>query len=476
MPDLILEEYNVLGSVVTIVDSDGKGLYIIKDPQLSTKELEIINEILDEVYSNTKSLTDAEMRLMEILAKRDLDPKLADKAVLLFKKRILYDEITIPMIDPDVEEIECTGPGLPITVIHRKYSNYMRLYTNIVLPKEENVIKILEKLATKSNKSVNIARPYLEFSLDEGHRVTATISKEISNPGSTFDVRKFPISPLSLIKLIKMKSLSVEIASYLWFLMDYKPFYLIVGSTGSGKTTFLNALLNFTNPDSKVLSIEDTPELNLVRKNWIRLFTRQSVSSNFDVSVNDLSRLALRYRPDYLIIGEVRGKEIETLIHAAASGHASLSTFHGAKPADVITRVASLLPKDLAVMFLANVWGFIIVGRRVTEDGKITKAINAIYETTRTKGKTKFRKIVWWSFKNNKYSPSDLNTLVTRSSLLLKISHYYGLTQKEILDELNERVEFIKSLLSSNTIDNEIVQEEIGKFYRSRKLNVTSAV
>lgn len=158
------------------------------------------------------------------------------------------------------------GPGLPITVIHRKYSNYIRLYTNIVINREEEILKIIEKLATRASKSVSIAKPYLEFSLPEGHRVAATISNEISNPGSTFDIRKFPVSPISLVELIKSNSLSVEMASYLWLLMEYKPFYLIVGSTGSGKTTMLNALLNFTSPDSKILSIEDTPELNLIGK------------------------------------------------------------------------------------------------------------------------------------------------------------------------------------------------------------------
>ncbi|WP_252896466.1 ATPase, T2SS/T4P/T4SS family [Metallosphaera hakonensis] len=117
-----------------------------------------------------------------------------------------------------------------------------------------------------------------------------------------------------------------------------------------------------------------------MEKNWIRFFSRQSLASTYDVSIGDLSRLALRYRPDYLIIGEVRGKEIETLIHASSSGHGSFSTFHGGKPSDVVTRVVSLLPKELAIMFLNSIWGFILVGRRLS-DGKVIKAINAIYET-----------------------------------------------------------------------------------------------
>ena len=476
MSRTLLEEYSVMGSKVSIIDEDGQGLYIVEDPRISREESSAISSIMDEIYFSSTSVSDAENKLLEILKTKNISPELNEKILNIFKKRILYDEITVPVMDPEVEEIECMGPGLPLTVIHRKYSNYMRLYTNIVLPKEEDILRIIEKLAIKSSKSVNIARPYLEFSLPEGHRVAATVSNEISNPGSTFDIRKFPVSPISLIKLIKGNSLSVEIASYLWFLLDYKPFYLIVGSTGSGKTTFLNALLNFANPDAKILSIEDTPELNLSGKNWIRFFSRQSLVSTYDVTIGELSRLALRYRPDYLIIGEVRGKEIETLIHASSSGHASLSTFHGGKPSDVVTRIVSLLPKELAIMFLNNVWGFILVGRRVDENGSIIKAINAIYETQKIHGKTKFRKIVWWSFKDKIYKPNNFSELLKISTKLKFISDSYGLSKSDILDELERRKNVIEKLIAENIADNEMIQAEIAKFYRERGLNVQSTI
>ncbi|BCS91801.1 type II/IV secretion system ATPase subunit [Metallosphaera javensis (ex Sakai et al. 2022)] len=476
MSRTILEEYYVLGSKVSIIDEDGQGLYIVEDPKVSREESSTISTIIDEIYFSSTSLAEAENRLVEILKSKNISPELNEKIINIFKKRILYDEITIPVMDPDVEEIECMGPGLPLTVIHRKYSNYMRLYSNIVLNKEEDILRVIEKLAIKSNKSVNIARPYLEFSLPEGHRVAATVSNEISNPGSTFDIRKFPVSPISLVRLIKTNSLSIEIASFLWFLLDYKPFYLIVGSTGSGKTTFLNALLNFTNPDAKILSIEDTPELNLNGKNWIRFFSRQSLISSYDVSINELSRLALRYRPDYLIIGEVRGKEIETLIHASSSGHASLSTFHGGKPSDVVTRIVSLLPKELAIMFLNNVWGFILVGRRVDDSGRIVKAISAIYETQKVNGKTKFRRIIWWSFKDKKYKPDNFRDLLKISTRLKFISDSYGLTKTDVIHELERRKSILERLVNENIVDNEMIQLEIAKFYRERGLNVQSTI
>ncbi|AWR99633.1 type II/IV secretion system ATPase subunit [Metallosphaera hakonensis] len=471
----ILEEYSILGNKVSIIDDDGRGLYIVEKKKSDNTEQNIVNSILDEVYFSSKTTTEAESKLIEIITKKNLDRSLTEKAMYELKKKLLYDEITVPISDPDIEEIECMGPGLPITVIHRKYSNYIRLYTNIVINREEEILKIIEKLATRASKSVSIAKPYLEFSLPEGHRVAATISNEISNPGSTFDIRKFPVSPISLVELIKSNSLSVEMASYLWLLMEYKPFYLIVGSTGSGKTTMLNALLNFTSPDSKILSIEDTPELNLIGKNWIRFFSRQSLASTYDVSIGDLSRLALRYRPDYLIIGEVRGKEIETLIHASSSGHGSFSTFHGGKPSDVVTRVVSLLPKELAIMFLNSIWGFILVGRRLS-DGKVIKAINAIYETQKTNGKIRFKRILWYSFKTKRYEPNDFSKILKTSEKLKYIQTTYGYRESDLLNELNKRKQFLTNLIDSNIVDNGVIQEEIGKFYRGMSIYATATI
>lgn len=131
----------------------------------------------------------------------------------------MYGPLTVPILDPDVEEIECRGFGQPLTVVHRKINKFPRIYTNITFKSEEDVINVIELLANKSDKSVNLARPFLEFALPEGHRVASTISKEISLPGSTFDIRKFPFSPISSISLMKIM-----------YFLNY--FYLIYGFIG----------------------------------------------------------------------------------------------------------------------------------------------------------------------------------------------------------------------------------------------------
>lgn len=125
-----------------------------------------------------------------------------------------------------------------------------------------------------------------------------------------------------------------------------------------------------------------------------------------------------------------------------------------------------MLPKELAIMFLNNVWGFILVGRRVDENGRIIKAINAIYETQKINGKTKFRKIVWWSFKDKIYKPNNFSELLKISTKLKFISDSYGLSKSDILDELERRKNVIEKLIAENIADNEMIQAEIAKFYR----------
>jgi len=456
---ILLDEYEVEGVKIRIYDENGIGYYEVNEPELNHQEKRIVDEILRELYYS--DIKDIEEEIFKVVKNTKLSDESIEKIVYYIKKNIKYGELTPLILDPLVEEIECKGYGSPISIVHRKYSRkYYRLFTNIILESEDDVIRVIEKLANKANKSVNFAKPYLEFSLPEGHRVAATISKEISIPGSTFDIRKFPNNPITIIDLIKNGTLNEIIASYLWFLLDYKPFLMILGPTGSGKTTLLNSLLSLVNPMYKIVTIEDTPEINLEHKNWIRFVSRATTLGKYDVSLLELSRLALRYRPDYLVIGEVRGKEIEALIHAAASGHGSITTFHGAKPVDAVTRILSLVNDELAQLFLQGIWGFIVLGSREM-NGK-NRYVSAIYEVIPAKGKIKFRKIVKWSYKANEYLPTSLEKIIEKSYRINWIIRNYEISKDEVIQNLQRRIEFLRKLLEN---DNLKFEEELMRFY-----------
>jgi len=465
----ILKEYRIGPVKVKIVkDKNNICKYLVIEPKLKESEKIIVEEVVGQLlYTTNKNVED---EIIKRVKERGLSDEAVEKVLYNIKKQLLYDIITPLMSDPDVEEIECRGYGYPITVVHRQFGECIRLFTNLVPETEDQVVRIIERLATRGNKAINIAKPYLEFALPEGHRVAATVSKEISLPGSTFDVRKFPTKPLSITAIIQKGALNEFVAAYLWFIMEYKPFILILGPTGAGKTTLLNALLNMVNPNYKILTIEDTAELNVQSDNWVRFIGRSTLASDLDVTLNDLARLSLRYRPDYLVIGEVRGKEIEALIHAAASGHASLSTFHGAKPHDAVTRISSLLSPELSKLFIKTITSFIVTGNR-REGNKNIRSILAIYEVT-DNDEEPYEKVIEWDFKNKTFTPTDFDSLIEKSYRLKLIAESYGLSTDDIKNELEKRANFLRKLINENIIDIVDVSREVRKFYSSGEENV----
>ena len=465
----ILKEYRIGPVKVKIVkDKNDICRYLVIEPKLKESEKRIVDEVVAELlYTTSPNIED---EIIKRVKERGLSDEAVEKVLYNIKKQLLYDIITPLMSDPDVEEIECRGYGYPITVVHRQFSECIRLFTNLVPETEDQVVRIIERLSTRGNKAINIAKPYLEFALPEGHRVAATVSKEISLPGSTFDIRKFPTKPLSITAIIQKGALNEFVAAYLWFIMEYKPFILILGPTGAGKTTLLNALLNMVNPNYKILTIEDTAELNVQSDNWVRFISRSTLAGDLDITLNDLARLSLRYRPDYLVIGEVRGKEIEALIHAAASGHASLSTFHGAKPHDAVTRISSLLSPELSKLFIQTITLFIVAGNR-REGNKNVRSILAIYEVT-DKDEEPYEKVIEWDFKNKTFLPTDFDSLIEKSYRLKSIAETYGLSTDDIKNELEKRANFLRKLINENIIDIVDVSREVRKFYSSGEEDV----
>jgi len=442
----VLEEYQVAGATVKIIEDEEGGVYQVEEPSLTQEELKIEEESMEEVYRF--DVNDVEEALLRAVVKRSKDPKSVEKIVYDLRSKTFYGKITVPMLDPDIEEVECAGPGRPVTVIHRRHWRLGRLRTNIIFSEDMEILRLIQRAAARVDRSVSLARPYVEISLPEGHRLSATISSEISIPGTTFDVRKFPQEPMTIGRLVKEGTVTPLQVAYLWYLMEFKPFMIILGSTGSGKTTLLNGLLNLLDSRLKIVTIEETPEVNLSTDNWVRLISRDS-SDQYRVTLAELARLALRYRPDFLVIGEVRGREIEALVHASASGHGSLTTFHGARPADAVTRILDLLPKEVATIFLQNVWVMPVMtnnnGRRLSK----------IYEATRFNGKVKFLEVM-------DESVTDVSTLTNVSPRLKWITKNMNLTVAQVEDEISFREEIISSMVQRNLMD----QTSVSRYLR----------
>lgn len=311
--------------------------YIVYEVGLTPQEEEVYRNIVDFI------MWELEPPRVPIEDVREYISRFAKRAIRLFQIKlgrtpglswskigyyierniVGYGPIDPLMRDPNVEDISCVGPGIPVYVWHRKYEY---IPTTVVLKTSQELDEFVIRLAHLAGKHISVAYPILDAILPGGHRVTATFQKEVSTKGSTFTIRKFREDPITIVDLINYGTISPEIAAYFWLAMDYKMSTLILGVTGAGKTSTLNALANLLRPTYKIVTIEDTPELRLPQENWVQLTARPTylVSGASEIKLFDLVKVSLRYRPDVIVVGEVRGEEAYVLFQAIATGHSGL--------------------------------------------------------------------------------------------------------------------------------------------------------
>lgn len=255
-----------------------------------------------------------------------------------------YGVIDPIMNDGNIEDISCDGVGIPIYVYHKKYQN---LRSNLVFHNGRDLNNFIVLLAQKGNKQISVSDPILDASSPEGNRINATFGNEVTSNGGTFTIRLFKKTPFTPIDLVLLNTASPELMAYLWFAMEYGKNVIVLGGTGAGKTSTLNAISLFLPPDSKIVSIEDTKEINIPHKNWISAVTRVGVGegrfvtgkSTGEIDMFDLLVSALRQRPDYMIVGEIRGKEAYNLFQAMTMGQTTLTTIHAESLEDMISRL-----------------------------------------------------------------------------------------------------------------------------------------
>jgi flagellar protein FlaI len=266
----------------------------------------------------------------------------------LLRNMFGYNILTPLLFDTNVEDISVSGINLPIYVYHRQFEYTP---TNIVLTKSMNLFgkiidgeQLLDELVLRfislANKTISVATPIADGILPKGDRIAATFRREVSMNGSSFVIRRFSESPITILDLINSKVLSPEVAAYLWYAIDMKMSFMVIGVTGAGKTTVLNAILNLVKESMKVVSIEDIPELRLAQDNWVQLYARPAYGGlGKEISLMDLLKLSLRYRPDITVVGEIRGEEAYVLFQAISTGHGGATTFHAYDSESAVKRL-----------------------------------------------------------------------------------------------------------------------------------------
>jgi len=380
-----------------------------------------------------------------------------------------YGELNALMLDPNIEDISCNGVNKPVYVWHRKYES---IPTNIRFIDEFYYDNFIIKLAHISGKHISSAHPILDAALPEKHRLACTFMREVSMHGSTFCIRKFRPDPFSVIDLIKLGTLNAKLAAYLWLLLENKMNLMIIGGTGAGKTSTLNALTSLISPNDKIITVEEVAELNPPHENWVQLVSRRGfafgVSDSTSISLFDLVKLSLRYRPDYIVVGEIRGEEAYVLFQAVATGHGGICTMHADSLDHAVKRLTSP-PMNVAEVYIPLMNVCLYVSRVDLPNGaggpRFGRRIRDAWEIIDF---DKYNHFAAW-LPTKDVIEVDLN----RSVLLDKIAEKRGVTKADLLKEIARRERLLSIMAEKNIRDQrEVAQIIMRYYYYSRGLSV----
>ncbi|MCS7132098.1 MAG: type II/IV secretion system ATPase subunit [Aigarchaeota archaeon] len=372
-----------------------------------------------------------------------------------------FGPLNIVMEDYRIEDISCDGVNVPVYVWHRDYES---IPTNIIFTDRDALDDFIIQLAHKSEKHISSAFPILDAMIYGKHRLAATFREEISPRGSTFTIRKFREKPFSVTELLESKLLSPEMAAYFWMLMEHKANILVAGATGSGKTTILNALSCFIKPRMKIVTCEETAELNIPSENWVRFVTRESyglgAQKTGEITLYDLVKTSLRYRPDYLIVGEVRGEEAFVLFQAIATGHGGLSTIHAENIESAVKRLISP-PMNIPPSHIPLIDAVALVERvsftRPVDGKGYGRRIRYIWEVVDF---GKYVTIAEWNPATDTFNVDLYNSVVIE-----RIAMRIAKTKEEVIAETLRRAALLRKFLENKMIEIRDIAREIYSYY-----------
>ena len=452
-------------------------VYNIIEPDLSKTEEEMLEKLkegliqvidisLEDIRRRGEILNFLEGNVQNLLENYGFEVTEQEYAKLMyyiFRDFIGLNEIEPLLRDPYIEDIGLDGINIPVYVVHQRYGS---LKTNIIFKNEEKTKEFITKLAERCDRYISYAEPLLDGALPSGTRIHASLAGDVTTRGPTFSIRKFKETPFTPVDMIKMNTASPEMLAYLWFVVENGANILISGGVATGKTSFLNMLSMFITPESKIVSIEDTRELSLPHDNWIPGVARSGFTGTGigEVTLYDLLKESFRQNPDYLIVGEIRGKEAYVMFQAMASGHPSMSTIHAGSIDDVIKRLQTN-PINLSAGLLETL-DLVIIMIHAREKGKSSRRVKEVVEIenidTQT-GRSRVSKAFAWL-------PSTDSFEYRGSSWLLnKISTDKGIPMDMIQNELIRRKKVINWLIENGTTNMKDITKYIELYHRDPK-------
>ncbi|HIF04469.1 MAG TPA: secretion system protein E [Candidatus Poseidoniales archaeon] len=445
-------------------------IYQVIEPPLTKKEEENRQELMDifiqaltadieEIDANPELYLRAAMDQIIKSYRLKVSKKSRSKIFYYLKRDLIgYGRMDVLMSDANVEDVSLDGTGIPIFAYHRKFES---VETTVAWPDDHELESYVIKLAQRCGKHISVAEPLLDATLMDGSRIVMKLGHEISTRGSTFCIRRFREDPFSPCDIVAFRTMTSLMVAYMWIAFQNEISMLFVGGTASGKTTTLNAMALFI--PWQIVSIESTREVNIPQPNWIPGLTRQGFggeSKEGEIGEFELLKAALRERPEYIIVGEIRGAEAYVLFQAMATGHCSYSTVHADSVSSLVHRLENkpidiprvLLPALEAVSIQMQTR---INGRRVRRTKQIVEIVGVDPHSQAVITNEGFK----WDPSRDDYDFSG------KSYVLEKIMVKINYSQEKMRQELRTRKRILDWMVLNDIRKSEQVAQIITEYY-----------
>lgn len=472
----LLDEYfitinNILINVkIHLKKSESVPNYIVSIANISTTTKIILEKIREDFVSKVRS---QEIDLEEVSQKDVIRQKFQDEMSKLLdlyfpksdpeKKNMLMNylveqnlglgNIEILLKDEHLEEIVVNGSKEPIWVYHQKHG---WLKTNILLLKETKVRHYATMIGRDVNKEITLLKPLLDAHLKTGDRVNATL-QPISTKGNTMTIRKFKADPWTITDFLESGTINLFSAALVWQMIQNEFSVLIVGGTGSGKTSMMNAIASFFPPNQRILSIEDTRELTLPKNlHWVPMETRMAnPEGKGGVSMLDLVVNSLRMRPDRIVVGEIRRKEeAQVLFEAMHTGHSVYGTFHANNVEQAIQRLTNE-PISLPKVLLSSLGGLLVQNRDRRTGKRRTLQVSEFTDDGDGRVLTQY----------NARKDTQLR-VAEQTKTYETLNLYTGMSKQEVNDDLEEKMLVLKWLVRKKISNVHKIGLAMSKYYR----------
>ena len=460
---------------ITFDEDEGELLYRVVEPRLDSATEEILNQVRDILQRSFDiDFTDLETEEAEEYLQEEID-RIVDKYNISMtpeqREKIRYyakrdfaglGKLQPLMNDTEIEDISCDGTGIPVYAYHRN-PEFGSVATNVSWDDPDDLDSFVMKLAQRCGQSISVSQPLLDGSLPDGSRVQATLATDIARHGSNFTIRRFTEDPLTPVHMMDYETEDPRMMSYLWTLVENEKSILVCGTTGAGKTSQLNALSLFIKPEKKIVSIEDTPELRIPHEHWVPEVARSgfgsSVESGGEVSMDDLLKESLRQRPEYILVGEVRGEEAYIMFQQMATGHTGMSTIH----ADSLEMLMDRLTTDPINLSgsLIETLDLIMIIKRIRRGDQYIRRVTGLYEVEGFNDRTGIdaNQVFDWNPQTDDYR------VINDSVVLKDIVEQSGRDEEDMRRELANKQHILQWMQNQQIKDYREVGDILARYY-----------